>query len=129
MTEEQLALLRRADDGLEIAQILIETRHAADVISHSYYAMFYAVLALLGTRSAETSRHSGAIPLFARQFVKPGAVPRVFCRSLHDGFSERQDADYGTDFGWTPEDASESVRRARQFVAGVRELLQRQGDL
>lgn len=91
--------------------------------------MFYAVLALLATRRVETSRHSGAISLFDREFVKAGTLPKEFSRWLHAAFSERQDADYGTDFGRTADDASDSLRRAQDFVAGVRELLRREGYL
>lgn len=75
------------------------------------------------------SRHSGATSLFDREFVKPGTLSQDFSRWLHDGFNERQDADYGVDFGRTVEDTSESVRRARQFVAGVRDWLKREGHL
>jgi uncharacterized protein (UPF0332 family) len=36
-----------------------------------YYAMFYAVLALLQEKEMGTSKHSGAIALFDREFVVP----------------------------------------------------------
>jgi uncharacterized protein (UPF0332 family) len=88
--------------------------------------MFYAVLALLATRQAETSRHSGALSLFDRYFVKPGSLPRDFSRWLHEAFSKRQDADYATDFAMTTAEVSELTRRAREFVAGVQEFLREQ---
>lgn len=105
-----------------------ETEKIRSLVAYrAYYPMFYAVLALLAMRRAETSRHSSAISLFDREFVKPGTLPKEFSRWLHAPFSERQDADCGTDFGKTIEDRSESLRRARDFVGGVRELLRREG--
>lgn len=121
--------MEQADEALRSADVNLTEGMVRSAVNRAYYAMFYAVLALLGTRKAETSRHSGAIALFDREFVKPGVLPKDFSRWLHDGFSERQDADYGTDFGRTVADASESVRRAREFVAGVRDLLRREGHL
>ena len=72
---------------------------------------------------------AGAIALFDREFVKPGSLSKDLSRWLHDAFSERQDADYGTDFGRTTEEASESLQHAQQFVAAVRDLLRREGHL
>jgi uncharacterized protein (UPF0332 family) len=119
--------MEQADEALRSAEVNLSMSMVRSAVNRAYYAMFYAVLALLATRRAETSRHSGAISLFDREFVKPSTLPKDFSRWLHDAFSERQEADYGTDFGRTAEDAAESVRRAREFVAGVRDLLKREG--
>lgn len=121
--------VEQADEALRAAQVNLSGQMLRSALNRAYYAMFYAVLALLATRRAETSRHSGAISFFDREFVKPGTLPKDFSRWLHAAFSERQDADYGTEFGRSAEDASESLRRARDFVAGVRDLLRRQGYL
>lgn len=72
---------------------------------------------------------TGAISLFDRDFVKPGVFPKDFSRWLHQAFSDRQAADYGTDFGGTSEGVSESIRRARVFVDGVRKRLVHEGHL
>lgn len=120
--------MEQADEALRSADINLAGGLARSAVNRAYYGMYYAVLALLATLRAETSRHSGAISLFDREFVKPGTLPKDFSRWLHDAFSQRQEADYGTDFTRSEEDASESVRRARQFVTGVRDLLSREGD-
>jgi hypothetical protein len=41
-------------------------------VNRAYYAMFYAVLALLAQGKQENSKHSGAIALFDKDFVKLG---------------------------------------------------------
>lgn len=46
------------------------------VMNRLYYAMFYAVLALLQEKEMGTSKHSGAIALFDREFVKTGTFPK-----------------------------------------------------
>ncbi len=56
--------LEQVDESLEAARVLFEKRLERQSVNRSYYAMFYAVLALLATRKQETSKHSGAIALF-----------------------------------------------------------------
>jgi uncharacterized protein (UPF0332 family) len=45
--------------------------------------MFYAVLALLALRKQETSKHTGVISLFDRDFVKPGVFSKELSQWLH----------------------------------------------
>ena len=74
MKPEQLeALLRyrieQAHDTLREAEILLNAAALRGTINRAYYAMFYALLALLATKQLGTSKHSGAISLFDREFT------------------------------------------------------------
>ncbi len=73
MKEERKALidyrLEQADESLDSAQILFEHRKYRPSVSRSYYAMFYAVQALLIRKKITTSKHSGAIAVFNREFI------------------------------------------------------------
>ena len=59
-------------------------------VSRAYYAMFYGVLALLATKGLGSSKHSGTISLFDREFVKPGDSSQGIVPSLHMAFERRQ---------------------------------------
>lgn len=77
MTSENvkaLALYRmeQAQESLAASKVLLDQGLIRPSVNRSYYAMFYAVLALLSARKEETSKHSGAIALFDREFVKSG---------------------------------------------------------
>ena len=86
--------------------------------------MFYGVLALLASRQAETSKHSGAISQFDQLYVKPALLPKDFSRWLHDAFLKRQAADYGADLTLSREDIDALLlAHARDFLAGVRQYL------
>jgi hypothetical protein len=56
--------MRQADDSLREAGILRDADAQRGAVNRAYYAMFYALLALLATKQLGTSRHSGAISLF-----------------------------------------------------------------
>jgi uncharacterized protein (UPF0332 family) len=70
--------LEQADESLESAQLLLDYRKYRPCVSRSYYAMFYAILALLAKKRHATSKHSGAIAAFNREFVKKGVFKRSF---------------------------------------------------
>jgi hypothetical protein len=63
--------LRQARETLGDAKYLIDgKRSPQSIINRSYYAMFYATLALLQKISKGTSKHSGVISLFDKEFVQ-----------------------------------------------------------
>jgi len=98
-SQHELCVWRLAQgrDSLLEARVLQEAGMSRrSVVNRLYYAMFYAVLALLQTKQLGTSKHSGVIALFDREFVKTGQVPREFSKVLHRAFELRQKGDlYG----------------------------------
>ena len=116
--------LEQADEALSAAGINLAHDLHRSAVNRAYYAMFYAVLALLASRQLETSRHSGAISLFDQLFVRPGQLPREFSQWLHDAFLNRQAADYGAELTQTGSEVESLLGHAREFVTGVRRHLQ-----
>ena len=115
--------LEQADESLEAAKVLLEKDLLRPSVNRSYYAMFYAVLALLAVKRKETSKHSGAISIFDKEFVKEGVFPKEFSRWIHGAFDLRQRSDYATWHQITRDDAQETYRDACVFVKGVKENL------
>lgn len=119
----------QAHESIREAEILLRSDAFRGAINRAYYAMFYAVLALLATRQLGTSKHSGAIALFDREFVKPGLFPRGLSRSLHVAFDLRQTHDYGEITPPDLETAEVIVAEARDFVNSVAAYLSNSGLL
>ncbi len=67
------------------------------IIRNSYYAMFYAVLAVLATVDKGAKKHSGVISLFNMHFIKTDIFPRELGKMLSNAFDLRQESDYSTD--------------------------------
>jgi uncharacterized protein (UPF0332 family) len=82
--------LEQASETLTEAVILRDAGGFRGAINRAYYAMFYALLGLLATRQLGTSKHSGAIALFDRDFVKTGVFSPELSRALHLAFQRRQ---------------------------------------
>lgn len=127
MKEERKALidyrLEQADESLDSAQILLEHEKYRPSVSPSYYAMFYAVQALLTRKKLVASKHSGAIAIFNRIFVKKNIFNREFSRWLQEAFDLRQRADYREMFTVTSERAKAVLENARSFVEEIKKKL------
>jgi uncharacterized protein (UPF0332 family) len=127
MTENIKALvtyrLEQADESLEAARILLDKGLIGPSVNRAYYTMFYAVLALLVPRKQETSKHSGAIALFDRDFVKQGIFKKDFSRWLHDAFDLRQRSDYTAAFRASEVEAQRTLANAESFLNEVKKIL------
>lgn len=84
-----------ARESLEEARVLLREKMSnRSVTNRLYYAMFYAVLALLQDKQISSSKHSGIIALFDREFVKKKIFDKKLSKALHRAFELRQKADY-----------------------------------
>ena len=121
MKQETISLVNRrlaqATETLEVAREVWIANHYRDAINRSYYAMFYAGLALLAARLLGTSKHSGVLSLFGKHFVKTGLFSAEAGQHLHHAFDLRQKSDYREDFDPTREQAEEILVHAETFLA------------
>jgi uncharacterized protein (UPF0332 family) len=116
--------LEQADESLESSQILLERQKYRPSVSRSYYAMFYAVLALLAKGEKNTSKHSGIISIFDQKFVKKGVFDKNFSRWFHEAFELRQRADYREMFTVSHDRAISVLEHAASFVAAIKEHIE-----
>ena len=127
MKEERKALidyrLEQSEESLDSPRILFEHKKYRPSVSRSYYAMFYAVQALLIQKQIITSKHSGAIAIFNREFVKNKIFDKEFSRWLQEAFDLRQRTDYREMFTVTSERAKAVLENARFFVKEVKKKL------
>lgn len=103
-------------EALRESQILLEASAFMGTINRAYYAMFYVLLAVLVVNRLSAVKHSGAIALFDREFVKTGISPKSLSRSLHIAFDRRQRHDYGEMVWATHEVAQDTLSAARIFA-------------
>jgi uncharacterized protein (UPF0332 family) len=125
MTDKETLLryrLAQATDTLADAERMLQGGFTPrSVVNRAYYAMFYAVMALFlhAGVAQKTSKHSGVIALFDREFVHPGRIEQRFSKMLHRMFDARQESDYRELLTPLPEEASKSVSLAREFVEEI----------
>ncbi len=116
--------MEQAHAALEEADILFsQGKTTLGSVNRSYYAMFYAVIALLQQVGKVPRKHSGAIALFDAEFVKKGIFPKELSQYLHQAFESRQVSDYQTVSSFSREEAEEMLKRAKVFVQNIEDYL------
>lgn len=116
--------LEQAQVALEDAKFLLDgNRSPQSIINRSYYAMFYAALALLQKIGKVPSKHSGVISLFDTEFVMKGAFPQELSRDFHKAFELRQVSDYKVIELSSKEKAGEIWNKTIRFVEAVKKYL------
>jgi uncharacterized protein (UPF0332 family) len=119
------ARLAQARVALEDAKFLLNAqRSPQSIINRSYYAMFYATLALLQKIGKAPSKHAGAISLFDTEFVIKGTFAKELSRDFHQAFELRQESDYKVMIAYSPDKAQEICERASRFLDAVEKYLQ-----
>jgi len=129
MTDKQILFtyrLKQAEETLADAEKMLQYNLTPrSTLNRAYYAMFYAVLALfLKTEiRLETSKHSGIIAIFDKEFVHTGKVDRHYSKILHKIFDARQEGDYKELVQLSSEDAANFVKLAKEFLENIKKFL------
>jgi len=112
--------LQQAEESLDEARFLLAGgKSARSVINRAYYAMFYAVLALLVYEEFSSSKHSGVLSYFNRRFIKGGVFDKSLGLWLGKAFELRQRVDYREQVEPAREQVTPILDQADRFVKAV----------
>lgn len=130
MTDKETLLIYRlsqAEETLSDAGRMLENGISArSITNRAYYSMFYALLALFIRFDVpyRTSKHSGVISIFDREFVHTGKLDRRYSKILHKLFDIRQECDYKEFVDMTNEAAAECIKLAEEFYQAIKHLVE-----
>lgn len=123
MSPDQEELFHKAQESIDAARLLMRGRFPAFAVSRAYYAMFYAIQAILEGEGLAFSKHSAVIAAFGKYLVKSGRVPAKFHRYLLDAYEARHEGDYAPVSKITLEAAQEHVENAAEFLVMAIKLI------
>jgi len=122
--------LKEAEESLDEAEFLFKgEKSPRSVINRAYYAMFYAVLAMLIFETYSSSKHSGVLSYFNRRFIKGGLLSEEHGRAINKAFDLRQRADYREQVMLTHEQVAPFIDSARKFIDSVSVYLKDNGHI
>ncbi len=114
----------QARAALEEALVLHRSGYTTlGVVNRAYYAMFYAVLALLQKSGHAPRKHAGVIALFDSEFVRKGHFDKIYSRHLHQAFNLRQTSDYQPGEPVDEDTTDTLLKNAAAFIRAVEEVL------
>ncbi len=115
--------LQRAEEALEEARLMQNTKHWNACANRLYYAAFYAISALLVRDGHTASKHSGVKALFNRHYVKTGIVSKENGRLYSQLFDLRQEGDYIDFVSLDAGRVAPLVDATAAFIGAIRLLL------
>lgn len=120
--------LMQAEETLQDAQRMLEGNFTPrSITNRAYYSLFYAVLALFLKANVDikTSKHSGVIAIFDKEFIRTGKIDKHFSIIIHKLFNLRQKGDYKELVVLSIEEAEEYVKLAGEFLTGIKDFITR----
>jgi uncharacterized protein (UPF0332 family) len=124
MTEQQRALLEKAQRALEGAAANLTRDDAEIVTNRAYYACFYAASAALLGVGERPKTHSGVLRRFRFHFVRAGPLEAAVGDLLGVALDARQRSDYDTAAITDLRAAADLLADAERFVAAVRVIVE-----
>lgn len=118
-----------AREELQSARLNLENDFYSACASRTYYAVFYAAVALSKTKELSFSKHSAVLSAFRRHFVKTGEFPVELSDFYKIAFETRRIGDYERQTRFDPSVLRKNLDRAREFVVEVEKWLQRNNFL
>lgn len=85
--------MERSNESIEAAKIMFENNMLTFSMNRIYYAMFYAVSALLLLHGITFSKHGQVKGYFNREFIKKGVFPLEMGKVYNKVFEYRQKFD------------------------------------
>jgi uncharacterized protein (UPF0332 family) len=123
MTETVHGFLSKAAESIGAANVLLADGYFDFAASRAYYAMFYAVEALMLDRDLSFSKHSAIIAAFGKEFVKTGMFDSRFHRYILNAFDLRNAGDYGIIHAVSVENASQAIAEAGELLVEIEKFL------
>ena len=118
--------IKQAEETLSDAEKMLKNHLSPrSIINRAYYSMFYAILALYINEglNLKTSKHSGVISIFDKEFVHSGKIDKNFSKILHRIFISRQEGDYKELVKISRDDAARSVADAKDFFCAIKSFI------
>ena len=131
MTDTQVLYSYRigqAEETLADAEKMFsENLTSRSIVNRAYYSMFYALLALFIDQrvNIKTSKHSGVISIFDKEFVHARKFDKHYSKILHRMFNMRQEGDYKELVKISRNDAVKSIEHAKSFLDAIKEFVNR----
>ena len=119
-TSEEIcrSYLKKADDCLKSARILLQNDLCENSVSMSYYTMYNSLTALLFKVGIKCENHAGSIIIFRKLFGGPDLHKTIFSAK-----KERVDKQYYVDLALTRDSAQDLLKKAEGFLLEMKLMI------
>lgn len=103
------------------AKMCFDNGFYRDCINRSYYAVFYAIRAVLALDNIDFKRHKDVVAYFNKEFVAQGKFPGEMGRRLARLKMKREESDYSDFFIASVDEAQAQLQSVEYILSLYRE--------
>ena len=115
--------LAQAIDDLESADILLGADKYRAANNRAYYAIFYAIRAVLAMEEVDFKRHKDVLAYFNKEYVNKGIFPKMIGRKISQAQRIREDSDYDDEFVVNADKTLEQINTAEKLIELVEQYI------
>ena len=115
--------LEKAYSALKSAKLMIDNDDFLGANNRIYYAMLYAIKALVITKDFDSKKHIQVIGFFNREFIKNGHLDKKYGKLTNKIKRLRESSDYDDFYVIDKEDTKNSYNEIKDFIKVVEEEL------
>ena len=115
--------LTRAKEMLAASQGNLEIGQYKTSLNRSYYAIFHAMRSANALKGYDSSKHSGVIAFFTKEYLKTEVLDRGLAAIIKDSSLCREKSDYDDFYVAGKTEAEEQLRNAQYFVQKIEEYV------
>ena len=117
--------LSKAKETLETAKMIFKDgKDLTSANNRAYYAIFYAIRAVLAIEEIDFKRHKDVTAYFNKNYVNTEIFPKKLGHKIAEATTVREDSDYDDEFIVKPEETEQQIKTAEELI----ELVERYID-
>lgn len=116
--------MEKAKEALNTAKILFrDIKDYTAANNRAYYAIFYAIRAVLALEEKDFKRHKDVIAYFNQNYIKTEIFSRKLGSKISQAQKVREDNDYDDDYKISIEETEIQVKTAEEVVSLIEEYI------
>lgn len=116
--------LNKAKETLETARMIFnEGKDFTSANNRAYYAIFYAIRAVLAIEEVDFKRHKDVLAYFNKEYVNKEKFPKKIGRKISQTQRIREDSDYDDDYEPSFEKTEQQINTAQELIDLVEEYI------
>ena len=118
--------MKRAEEMLDAASGNLEIGQYKTSLNRSYYAIFHAMRAANILKGFDSSKHSGVIAFFNKEYLKENILDRNLSVIIKNSAFLREKSDYDDFYIASRKEAEKQLKDAQVFLKAVEKYLDQQ---
>ena len=116
--------LNKAKETLETAKMILENgKDFSSANNRAYYAIFYAIRAVLAIKEVDFKRHKDVLAYFNKEYVNKGIFPKMLGRKISQAQRIREDSDYDDEYEPSLEKTEQQIETAQELIELVEDYI------